>query len=190
MKVFITGGCKNGKSTYAEEIALSLKKPATPCFYVATMQPMDDEDRKRIARHQASRKGLGFETIEWQLDIDKLADCYDSDGVFLLDSTTALLANEMFTFDGIYEMQLSAPEKVAADVTKLINSVNDVVIVSDYIYGDAVFFAADTEAYRKGLSLVDRACANVSDVVIEVCYGNLLVFKGEEFMEEIYEALS
>ena len=190
MKLFITGGCKNGKSTYAEKIALSLKKSFAPCFYVATMRPMDDEDHQRIATHRASREGLGFQTIEWQSHIDKLADRYNKDGVFLLDSTTALLANEMFTFDGTYEMHPNAPKKVAADLTKLMRAVNDVVIVSDYIYGDASLYAEDTEAYRKGLSIVDRTCAAICDVVIEVCYGNLIVYKGEEFMEGIYEAIT
>jgi len=190
MKLFITGGCKNGKSTYAEKIALSLKKSATPCFYVATMQPMDDEDRERIARHQASREGMGFETIEWHANIDKLVNHYDKDSIFLLDSTTALLANEMFTVGRNYEMDLKAPKKVANELTKLLFAVNDVVIVSDYIYGDAQPFPEDTEAYRKGLSLIDRTCAAVCDVVIEVYYGNLIVYKGEEFMEGIYEAIT
>jgi len=189
MKIFVSGGCKNGKSTYAEAIALSLAKSTAPCYYVATMQPMDGEDNKRIAHHQASREGLGFETIEWHSDIDKLSDYY-KDGVFLLDSTTALLANEMFIFTGIYEMLPNAPNKVASEITKLLNAVNDVVIVSDYIYGDAIIYPEDTEAYRKGLSLVDRTCAGICDVVIEVCYGNLLVYKGEELMEGIYEAIS
>ena len=63
MKVLITGGCKNGKSGYAQELSCALS-PSGKRFYVATMIPSDEEDRERIRRHVADREGLGFETIE------------------------------------------------------------------------------------------------------------------------------
>ena len=185
MKVFITGGCKNGKSSYAEEIALSLTDLNSQCFYLATMQPVDDEDNIRIAHHQASRRGLGFETIEWQTHIDQVVDHnkYNQNGTFLLDSVTALLANEMFTVvDGKYQINLDAPKKVVKEISNLIKMVNHIVIVSDFIYADEPFYDADTEIFRKGLGFIDCSCAKASDVVIEVCYGNLIVYKGEELM--------
>ena len=190
MKVFITGGCKNGKSTFAEKIAIALKRSDIPCYYVATMYPMDEEDNLRIGRHQASRAGLGFDTVEWQSNIDQLLDHYDREAVFLLDSTTALLANEMFSFEGTYVLHPHAPQKVAEELTRLIHATRDVVIVSDYIYADTAFYDDETEAYRKGLSFIDRTCAALCDVVIEVCYGNLIVYKGEAWMEDIYEAIT
>ena len=61
MRVFISGGCKNGKSMLAQRIAV---KQGAPLYYIATMIPYDDEDRARIRRHLKEREGWGFETIE------------------------------------------------------------------------------------------------------------------------------
>lgn len=65
MNVFISGGCKNGKSMYAQNIARNMAQSRNvPLYYVATMIPTDDEDRARIKRHLSERDGWGFETIE------------------------------------------------------------------------------------------------------------------------------
>ena len=65
MNVFISGGCKNGKSMYAQNIARDMAQSQNvPLYYIATMIPTDDEDRARIRRHLSERDGWGFETIE------------------------------------------------------------------------------------------------------------------------------
>ena len=63
MIVFITGGAKNGKSSFAQSLAVKLAAGGRR-YYIATMIPVDDEDRERIRRHIADREGLGFETVE------------------------------------------------------------------------------------------------------------------------------
>ena len=62
MRIFITGGCKNGKSYYAQTLAKA--QQGLPLYYVATMEPRDEEDRLRIARHLKEREGWGFVTVE------------------------------------------------------------------------------------------------------------------------------
>ena len=108
MSTFISGGCKNGKSYYAQRIA---KSAGTPLYYIATMIPHDDEDDARILRHRNERDGWGFETLECGADILSCLDRADPDGSFLLDSVTALLSNEMFAPDGFHP---EAPKKIAA----------------------------------------------------------------------------
>lgn len=190
MKIFVSGGCKNGKSTYAERLArmLACFGGYKPLYYVATMLPVDEEDETRILRHQQSRAGFGFETVELPTDIGKLPSLCDSYGSFLLDSVTALLANEMFLPGGRFNRQ--AHEKIAGELLQVMDHVEHMVIVSDYIYSDAVSYDPLTEDYRKALAYIDRTCAAVSDVVVEVCYGSLIVHKGEELMEDLYEALN
>ncbi|MBQ2041889.1 MAG: bifunctional adenosylcobinamide kinase/adenosylcobinamide-phosphate guanylyltransferase, partial [Firmicutes bacterium] len=68
MTIFISGGCKNGKSTIAEDCCAALACGG-PLYYIATMQAYDDEDRARIKRHQNSRAGKGFITIEQPRDL-------------------------------------------------------------------------------------------------------------------------
>lgn len=188
MKVFISGGCKNGKSTYAERIAAALSKHAKPLYYVATMLPADDEDKARIARHRQSRKDMGFKTVEIASDIINLKNQCDMKGTFLLDSTTALLANEMFPRDG--KIHTKACVKVADGLLEILNIIENIVVVSDYIYSDAVIYDELTEEYRRGLAFADRCCAKACDVVIEVCYGNLIVHKGKEMFGEFYEKIT
>ena len=112
MNVFISGGCKNGKSMFAQEIARDMaREQEVPLYYLATMIPGDDEDRARIRRHIGEREGWGFTTIEQGRDIlDALSqEGVDSGGVFLLDSVTALLSNEMFRPDGITDFHRVLP---------------------------------------------------------------------------------
>lgn len=171
MKIFVSGGSKNGKSTFAEDEAVRLSlESGTKLYYIATMVASDDEDRERIERHRENRKGKGFETLEIPCDIS----VDDSEGTYLLDAVTALLSNEMFKDGNIYP---DAYIKVAEDLLKLSESVENIVFVSDYIYSDARFFDEFTEDYRKGLAYIDRKLAQVCDRVCEVTYGNVIEYK-------------
>ena len=49
MNIFISGGCKNGKSLHAQELAKEMADVQhVPLYYIATMIPKDDEDHNRI----------------------------------------------------------------------------------------------------------------------------------------------
>ena len=90
MNLFISGGCKNGKSFFAQEEAKKqAEEKGVPLYYLATMIPADDEDRARIKRHLAERDGWGFTTIEQGRNICGALEKADPEGVFLLDSVTA-----------------------------------------------------------------------------------------------------
>lgn len=61
MNIFISGGCKNGKSYYAQKLARDMAaKAGLPLYYLATMIPKDGEDRARIKRHLSETGRLGF----------------------------------------------------------------------------------------------------------------------------------
>ena len=176
MIVFVSGGAKNGKSGFAQNLAVKLAGEGKR-YYVATMIPVDEEDHQRIRRHVADRAGLGFETIECGGDILSCLN-YDKNGAFLLDSVTALLQNVMFPPERNYEMDLQAAEKCAEDVVSFAKSVANAVIVSDYIYSDAQHYDESTECYRRCLADIDRRLAQTSDTVIEVSAGQLIFHKG------------
>ncbi len=196
MNYFVSGGCKNGKSYHAQRIAKEMaEKTGKPLYYLATMEPHDAEDDARIARHIADRDGWGFTTIEQPTDICGIfegtggkvseakcakpdrenANTIDKNGVFLLDSVTALLSNEMFRADG--SVDLEAPKRVASELTRFAEMTGSTVFVSDYIYSDAHLYDELTEAYRKGLALCDRALAQACDKVLEVAYTNVTEHK-------------
>ncbi len=179
MHIYISGGCKNGKSYHAQRLARALGRPL---YYMATMIPADAEDDARIARHIADRAGWGFATIERGRGILGALDGANPSGSFLLDSVTALLANEMFSPAGF---DPSAPERVAAELEGFLSRTANAVLVSDYIYGDAALYDETTEAYIAGLARVDRRLAAASDVVQEICAGRAICHKGRELLPEI-----
>lgn len=176
MILFISGGAKNGKSTLAQELTVSLSTGKH--YYIATMIPTDPEDHDRIRRHIEDRKGMGFETIECGRNILSCLGKADKNGAFLLDSVTALLMNELFREDRNYEMDLPAARRCADDLVTFAQSVANIVIVSDYLYSDAARYDESTELYRKCLAEIDRRLAAVSDTVIEVCAGAVTIHKG------------
>lgn len=178
MTILITGGAKNGKSDFAQDLAVRLAAGG-PHYYVATMIPCDEEDHRRIRNHLKSREGLGFETIECGRNILSCLNESNKNGTFLLDSTTALLMNELFPDPTDGKIDTEAALCCADDLADFVRSVRNAVIVSDAIYADAARYDEITDTYRKCLARIDRTLAAVCDTVIEVVSGNLIIHKGE-----------
>ena len=176
MKIFLSGGCKNGKSFYAQRLAKTLAGQG-PLYYVATMLPHDKEDDARIACHRAEREGWGFQTLEIGCDIARVLRLSDVRGTYLLDSVTALLSNEMFPPGG--DVREDACLAVERGLSAFLDGVAHAVVVSDYIYSDAMRYDALTERYRMGLAHLDRMLARRCDTVAEVQSGNILLHKGD-----------
>ena len=176
MTYFISGGAKNGKSTLAQNIAVALDGKR---YYVATMISTGEEDNERIRRHIEDRDGMGFETVECFRNIMDCLNTADKDGVFLVDSVTALIQNSLFPIEKNYEMDLEAADRCADALVKFAGTVRHAVFVSDYIYSDAEAFSESTEMYRKCLASIDRRLAQICDTVIEVSAGQSIVYKGE-----------
>lgn len=172
MHTFISGGSKNGKSFYAQRAA---KAGGSPLYYVATMISTDAEDDARIARHIRERDGWGFETVECGRRILSCLEYTDPNGSYLLDSVTALLANEMFPHGGI---DMNAGERLADELEEFVHRVRSVVLVSDFLYADPGPYDELTETYRRSLALIDRRLAKVCDNVLECSFGNVICHKG------------
>lgn len=185
MRIFISGGCKNGKSFYAQHLAKAqgsaLGADKDKLYYIATMRPVDSEDDARILRHRKEREGWGFTTVEQPVNIENILVSCDCKGSFLLDSATALLANEMFPPNGA--INENAAEKIITELTQVLLTVKNIVVVSDYIYSDALRYDPLTEKYRQSLAKIDRMAARICDAVLEVSYTNVLVHKGREALD-------
>ncbi|MDD4200731.1 MAG: bifunctional adenosylcobinamide kinase/adenosylcobinamide-phosphate guanylyltransferase [Eubacteriales bacterium] len=210
MNIFVSGGCKNGKSYYAQHSARALagsgipgKPPERPLYYIATMIPHDEEDQARIRRHLSEREGWGFQTIEQGRNLLEILerakatatgdarsgeDAIDLSGVFLLDSVTAVLENEMYpvALKNRSEIvflgeDMTAPERVKQDMVAFAGAIEDaggsIVFVSDGIYGDMGEYSSSTENYRRALAGCDRAIAKVCNKVVEITYGIEEVWK-------------
>lgn len=205
MRILISGGAKNGKSIYAQKISKAMSvKYDVPLYYVATMEPADEEDESRIKRHIQERAGWGFTTIEEPRRLTRIFDGIhkldkhakvavenakmgnsnvenastkdiNSKGVFLVDSLTALLGNNMFSSDG--SMNLNCFEDIRDDIYKFSQMATNIVIVSDSIGCDGMKFDEVTENYKRCLARLEREIASYYDRVTEVSIGRIIDFK-------------
>lgn len=204
MKILISGGAKNGKSIYAQKISKAMSvKYDVPLYYVATMEPVDEEDENRIKRHIKERAGWGFTTIEESRKLSKIFDAHvrntesnrapenadmknvrleslsakevNLEGVFLVDSLTALLGNNMFGKNG--SMNLDCFDEVRDDIYSFSKKASNIVLVSDSIGCDGFKFDEVTEKYRMNLARLEREAASYFDRVVEVSVGQILEFK-------------
>ena len=97
--IFITGGERSGKSSFAQKLAL--EKSDSP-VYLATARVLDDEFALRVERHKKDRDQC-WRTIEepMKLSYHKL-----SGEVVILDCITLWLANIFYSHDKEVEVSL------------------------------------------------------------------------------------
>lgn len=94
--IFITGGQRSGKTSYAEQLALSL---AEHPVYLATAHVWDEEFRQRIVRHQQNR-GPRWVNVEEERVLSR----HDFNGrVVVVDCLTLWCTN--FFFDSNSEVK-------------------------------------------------------------------------------------
>lgn len=108
--IYVSGGCRSGKSGYAQKVAESL--PGRKA-YIATCPVIDAEMDERIARHRQDRAGRGWETIEAPQDpagAIRSAGDYD---VILVDCLTLWVNNLL------YEAEQSGTELSEDEMTRL-----------------------------------------------------------------------
>jgi adenosylcobinamide kinase / adenosylcobinamide-phosphate guanylyltransferase len=91
--VLVTGGCRSGKSAYAQRLAESY---AGPRLFIATCPATDEELRQRIAAHQAARRDRGWETVEELLDLPGALRQGGEHAAVLIDCLTLWVNNLMF----------------------------------------------------------------------------------------------
>jgi adenosylcobinamide kinase/adenosylcobinamide-phosphate guanylyltransferase len=91
--MLVVGGCRSGKSAYAQQAAERLPSPR---LYVATCPIIDDEMARRIAAHQAARAGRGWETVEETTDLAGVFRRHGGYGVMLVDCITLWINNLMY----------------------------------------------------------------------------------------------
>ena len=97
--ILITGGQRSGKSSKAEELALSLSENPV---YLATAHVWDEEFRERVRRHQ-ERRGPQWTNIEEETALSK----HDMTGrVVVIDCVTLWLTNFFFANDSNTDISL------------------------------------------------------------------------------------
>ena len=171
MFALVIGGAGSGKSAWAEDLVRGLG--IRPCYYLATMQPMDAECGARIARHRAQRAGKGFVTVERPVDLAGLR--LPRRGAVLLEDLGNLAANEWYSPGG------AGPEGALDAILDGIDSLRAqcraLVVVSNEIFAGGRDYAPGTEAYLELLARAHLALAARADQVCEVAFGLPVFYK-------------
>ena len=129
--IFITGGARSGKSTFAEQSAL---KFGDPLAYLATAQSLDQEMNDRISKHQQRRSNI-WQTIEEPLQLSRTLTGIDGKyRAILVDCLTLWLSNLLFLHEALGD---KAEERILEDVGQLATTLRDmttpVIVVSNEV---------------------------------------------------------
>lgn len=171
MMILLTGGSGCGKSTFAEKLAVMFPAPR---WYIAAMQPYDDECLRKIARHRAMRRDKGFETVERQTDMETLM--LSARGTVLLECLCNLTANEMFAPDGSVR---DVYAKILRGIDCLRAQSGHLIVVTNDVGSDTEDYSPETRLYVETLGRLNRALAEKADTVCELVCGIPLILKGE-----------
>ena len=166
MIVLVTGGSGCGKSTWAEKLVDTW--PRENRIYIATMQVMDGESRRRVERHRAQRADKGFVTLEWEKNLDSAA--VPEGSIVLLEDLVNWTANEMF--DG------GDPDQIVPVLRELSERCRHLILVTNDLFSDGVVYAPSVQEYLRRLADINRQAAEMADCVVEVVYSIPVVLKG------------
>ena len=111
--IFITGGARSGKSSFAEKLASTLGKDV---LFLATAEALDKEMADRIKKHKSKRSST-WRTIEEPININILNKFRNFDGAIILDCITLWLSNMIHKF-GIE----AAEHRILEDIRTLLKT--------------------------------------------------------------------
>ena len=172
MLILICGQADSGKSLYAETRLSEFR--SSPKIYAAMSKIVDEEMRERVRKHQAMRSGKGFITVERTQNLGQLE--IPAGSAIMIESLTAWTANEMFTETGVRAADYVVT-KILADLSRVRQRAENVVIVSDDIFSDGAEYDELTEEYVRALASLTVKIAESADEVIEFVSGVALRLK-------------
>ncbi|MGD8227713.1 MAG: bifunctional adenosylcobinamide kinase/adenosylcobinamide-phosphate guanylyltransferase [Desulfobacteraceae bacterium] len=169
--IFVTGGCRSGKSSFALDYA---NKHFKSKIFLATAPALDEEMKKRIKAHQEAR-GPEWAAMEEQTEIAKAVASVETDyEVILLDCMTLWLSNLIMA--GEQESQIfSRTEAFIEAIQKIPQSV---IVVSNEVGYGIVPVNDVARRFRDLMGTVNQRLAACADVVVWTVVGLPQIIKG------------
>ena len=171
--IFILGGARCGKSSYAVKLAKSFTGKVV---FIATAAPFDSEMKKRIKLHKAGRPRQ-WKLIEESKNISpilpKLKDKYE---VILIDCLGLLISNLLAS--NLKDKEIERKVKKLISVISKINLTT--ILVSNETGGGIVPANPLARRFRDVLGLSNQMIAEKADEVIFMQSGIPITIKGEK----------
>lgn len=171
--IFVIGGARSGKSSYAVDMARRLSKKVA---FIATAVPSDREMEERIEKHRASRPHY-WKVIEG-----------GKDAHLHLDSLKGKCEIALIDCLGLYLSNLMAGNAkdnlIIRKVKRLIRSIHQapftVIVISNDVGGGIVPDNKLARRFRDLLGLANQLMAKEADQVVLMQAGIPLIIKGEK----------
>jgi adenosylcobinamide kinase / adenosylcobinamide-phosphate guanylyltransferase len=187
MIIFIAGGVRSGKSSFAETAAVYYGGK-TIIHYIATSARHDGEMNKRIQRHRDERdkSGYAWKTWEQPRDIHVLDKQIEPSSVLLLDCVTNLLNNELFHgweenrdhwLDETYRSKIY--QKIREGIF-LLGKERTLILVSNEVFYGLPLRDKGTYYFAKMLGGLHQELVRLSDWVYQVEQGLPILRKGPD----------
>jgi len=169
--VFVTGGCKSGKSSHALELAEKISEHGR--IFIATCIPHDNEMQERITAHQKERCE-SWETLEVPLSIaETITKSSKNAGVILVDCITLWLSNLL-----LENFDQEAVKKHVEELSKAIEKATcPVVLVSNEVGAGIVPENRLARLFRDTAGFANQKIAACADRVIWMVAGIPVVIK-------------
>lgn len=161
MLIFISGGVRSGKSSFAEEWVNQFNHKV----YIATMKVQDEESKERVVLHQERR--TGYKTIECSSNLKGIVDDLANNDVVLLDCLTNWLSNEMFD----KEIVLDVTEEIVSTISRINEKVKHLVIVSNDVFTGVTKYDDYTYRFLQNLGDIHQIVVRNADEVYELYAG-------------------
>lgn len=175
--ILVTGGCRSGKSSYAQRRAEGL---AGSRVFLATCPEVDEEMAQRIQRHRQQRDSAIWQTIEEPLAVaDAISKAKEYDTI-LVDCLTLWVSNLMFQ----NQSQEAAidEDQVAAKSVELMEAAKahpgTVIFVTNEVGLGIVPDNPLARQYRDLIGRCNQTVGRAADEVVFMCCGLPLTVKG------------
>lgn len=173
----VLGGARSGKSSYAEQQALSaLTGCSNGCLhYIATATYLDDEMRERIAHHKDRRSEQWIEH-EVPVELATKLLSFNQGDVVLIDCLTLWLNNIIFELgDDATNQQV---EVMVEDLVQVVGqSPAQIIIVSNEVGLGVVPLGKVSRLFVDNAGRMNQALARVVERVTLVAAGLPLILK-------------
>ena len=171
--IFILGGAKSGKSSYAMNLAKSTGKRIV---FIATCIPGDTEMKHRIKLHKKSRPRT-WRVIEEGIHIDSaLRKAKAGCDAILIDCMGLFISNLI----AVEFSDKKIEKKVRQVIGQIKKSASDVIVVSNEVGMGIVPDNPLARRFRDLLGRVNQMIAQSADEVIMMYAGIPMVMKGEK----------
>ena len=171
--IFILGGARSGKSSFAIELACPTTygraKKEKNILFAATAKPSDSEMKIRIEKHKKSRP-KNFRTVEIKKELSEIFK--ENFNTAIIDCLTIFVSGRL--------VNGKSEQKIVAEIKKFLEEIKNkkIIIVSNEVGGGIVPKNKLARDFRDVLGNANRTVSKFADKVYLMAAGIPILIKG------------